>query len=141
MQERPAAGSATVRDRGGAAAGGCRRRGDGQASTGDGAGRGGARHPRGHRGEFRKLLPKRGEILLVEESTDELDGEGGRKKTSEEKLPVRDLGLRSLPAALREHVGPVETHTVGHAETVDLSFDENGLLEMVSKTVWSGCPC
>jgi hypothetical protein len=90
--------------------------------------------------EFRKLLPKRGKILFVEESTDEMAGPDGHE-SSREKIPVRDMGLGSLPEALREHAGPVQTYTAGHSETVDLSFDSNGLLEMVSKTSWSGCPC
>jgi hypothetical protein len=93
------------------------------------------------RREFRKLLPKRGKILFTEESQDEMDGEGGEKKTSEESIPVRNVGLDTLPEALREHVGPVHTYVTGHAETVDVEFDDEGLLEGVSKTSWSGCPC
>ena len=91
--------------------------------------------------EFRKLLPKRGKILFTEESQDDMDGEGGQTKTSQEKIPVRDMDLGLLPEALREHAGRVETSTSGHVETVSMVFDADGLLSAVHKTSWSGCPC
>jgi hypothetical protein len=91
--------------------------------------------------EFRKLLPKRGKIEVEEEMEDEADGVGGEKRTSEHEIPVGRMRLRSLPEAAGWHTGRVEYYYNGPRETVELLFDENGLLQTVAKTSWSGCPC
>jgi hypothetical protein len=91
--------------------------------------------------EFRKLLPKRGKVLFEEESTDELDGEGGHKKTDRDKILVSQMSLASLPKELGQHTGTVETYTFGHLEKVWMSFNSEGKLDAVFKTSWSGCPC
>jgi hypothetical protein len=90
--------------------------------------------------EFRKLLPKRGKITFTEERQDEMDGEGGKTKTSEKEIPVREVNLGSLPEGLREHAGTVETSSFG-LEKAYLLFDADGLLSDVYKSVWMGCPC